>query len=145
MVNKKRDDGMRPIRNFILATALICSLLLGYSAYNWPYYKLHAPNTRVIKKSAFRYAVEMPILQDVILQVSVACYPRSEAHFWGYRPCDIWIDIYGPVSTDLEFPILEFVVEDLGQPEAKYVAEVSVFVPEELNICLLYTSPSPRD
>jgi len=125
---------MRSILNFIIVPSLICSLLLGCSAYNWPHYKLHAPNAKVIDRSAFQYTVEMSILQDVILRARSACYPKSEDHFRGYQPCDIWVDMYGPVSTNFEFASLEFVVEDLSQPKAKYVAKVSVFGPEEFDI-----------
>jgi hypothetical protein len=76
----------------------------------------------------------MSILQDVILRARSACYPKSEDHFRGYQPCDIWIDIYGPISTNFEFASFKFVVEDPGQPEAKYDAKVSVFSPEDFDI-----------
>jgi hypothetical protein len=117
-----------------LFLALICGLLFGCSTYNWPYYKLHAASAKVIDRSAFQYTVEISILQDVILQVRSACYPKSEDHFRGYRPCDIWIYIFGPASTNLEFVSSNFVVEDINQPEAKYEAKVSVFDSEDFDI-----------
>jgi hypothetical protein len=76
----------------------------------------------------------MSILQDVVLRARSACYPKSEDHFRGYQPCDIWLDMYGPVSTNFEFASLAFVVENLGQPEVKYDPKVSVFDPEEFDI-----------
>ena len=125
---------MRSVHNFIIVPLLIFSLLFGCSAYNWPYYKLHAPSAKVIDRSAFQYTVEMSILQDVIFRARSACYPKSEDHFKGYQPCDIWIDIYGPTSINFEFESLEFVVEDLGQPGAKYNAKVSVFSSKDFDI-----------
>ena len=122
------------IRNFIILPSLTFCFLLGCSAYNWPHYKLHATNAKVIDRSAFQYTVEMSILQDVILRARSACYPKSEDHFRGYQPCDIWIDMYGTVSTNFEFASLTFVVESLSRPESKYDAKVSVFDPEELGI-----------
>jgi hypothetical protein len=125
---------MQSIRKFIIVPSLIFSFLLACSAYNWPHYELYAPSAKVIDRSAFQYTVEMSILQDVILRARSACYPKSEDHFRGYQPCDIWIDMYGPVSTNFEFASLKFVVEYLSQPEAKYDAKVSVFSPEDFDI-----------
>lgn len=112
----------------------ICSVFLGCSACNWPYYKLYAPRAKVIDRSAFQYTIEMTILENIILRVRAACYPKSEDHFWGYHPCDIWINLYSPASTDLGFASLKFVVEDDRKQTSKYDAEICVFDPEEFNI-----------
>ena len=125
---------LRVILKFYSVLPLICSVLLGCSAYNWPYYKLYAPGAKVIDRSAFQYTIEMSLLQNVILHVRGACYPKSEDHFWGYHPCDIWINMYSPVSTNLGFASSKFVVEDDRQHALKYEAEVSVFDSGEFNI-----------
>ena len=125
---------MWSLQKFIIVPLLIFSFLLACSAYNWPHYKLHAPRAKVIDSSAFQYTVEISILQDFILRARSACYPKSEEHFRGNQPCDIWIDMYAPVSTNFKYANMEFVVEYPNKPETKYNAKVSVFSPEDFNI-----------
>jgi hypothetical protein len=108
-----------------LILALISCLLLGCTAYDWPYYKPEVTGGIATRKDA----VEIPIQENVSIWVATVCYPRYETetdkHPKGYQPCHIVIYRFGPPSTILHFEGSQFVVQDFNKPEIRYDAKVS--------------------